>query len=66
MLLRRTLLREKRRRGAPERGPGLPKAMALELSDALRPILANFSFALMMTCIGIIVILVAIIYYSVL
>ena len=66
MLLRRTLLREKRRRGGPERGPGLPKAMALELSDALRPIFANFSFALMMTCIGIIVILVAIIYYSVL
>ena len=65
VLIRATFLREKKN---PDRvgRPGLAKVMAAELSQAAGPILSNFTFALMMTCIGIVVILFAIVYTSVL
>lgn len=66
MLMRRTILREKRKNVQAGRGPGLARAMTSEFSEAARPLLANFSFALMMTCIGIIIILFVIVYFAVL
>ena len=42
---------------------GVPEAA--EFSEAARPIVTNFTFALLMTCLGIIVMLFAIFYFSV-
>jgi hypothetical protein len=39
--------------------------MAAEFSEAARPIVTNFTFALLMTCLGIIVMLFAIFYFAV-
>ena len=64
LLLQHTVFR-KRKDPDEKEGPGLVRALTGELSEAARPIVSNFTFALMMTCIGIIVILFVIIYGSV-
>ena len=65
MLARKTFLREKvaGRRG---RRRGLAVVMAEELQEAARPLISNFTFAMLMTCVGIVVILFAIVYTAVL
>ena len=62
VLLRRTVVKERKVRGKPRAHPGLFRTVYTELSGAARPITSNFTFALMMTCIGIIIILCAVIY----
>ena len=42
--------------------PGLAGVMAEELQEAARPIISNFTFAMLMTCVGIVVILFAIVF----
>ena len=61
-LFRATFAREKKVRGKEIVHPGLLRTMAAELGEAARPITSNLTFALLMTCIGILVILCAIIY----
>ena len=56
-LLRATILRERKVRTAEERAPGKLRTAAHVTGDALRPITLNFSFALIMTCLGILVFL---------
>ena len=65
VLARRTFLREKVVKNRVRRG-GLARVMAAEFSEASKPIVSNFTFALMMTCVGIVVILFVIVYTSVL
>ena len=55
VLMRRTVVSEKKVVGKKEAGRGLQWARATE--EALNPIIGNFSFALMLSCIGIILIL---------
>ena len=61
VLLRKTILREKKVKGLESAHPGLFRTLAIELSGAAEPITSNFTFALMMTCIGIVIILCTII-----
>ena len=61
MLLRKTVMRERKVRGVKSAHPGLLRTLTAELSGSAEPITSNFSFALMMTCIGIIVILFTVI-----
>ena len=63
--MRKTFMREK---GSKKKGdnPGLWRVMSAELAEAAEPIISNFTFALLMTCVGIVVILLAIVYASVL
>ena len=61
MLLRKTVMREKKVRGAQSAYPGLFRTLSAEFSGSAEPVTSNFTFALMMTCIGIIVILCTII-----
>ncbi len=61
LLLRKTILREKKVKGAESAHPGLLRTLSIELSGAAEPITSNFTFALMMTCIGIVIILCTII-----
>ena len=62
VFLRKTFLREKKVRGETARHPGLIRTMYAELKEAIYPLTANFTFALMMTCIGILIILCSIIF----
>ncbi len=62
VFFRRTILREKKVRGGSVSRPGLFRVMATELSETSREISSNFTFALMMTCIGIVVILVIVVF----
>ena len=62
VLLRRTVVREKAVQKADAEKAGRLKVLQRETHDAVQPILMNFSFALMMTCIGIVLILGAVIY----
>ena len=64
VLLRKTIMREKRIRVDTDKGPGLGRALAAEFAEAAKPMLSNFTFALMMTCIGILVILFVVVYAS--
>ncbi len=66
VLLRRTVLKEKRGNTGDKEGMWLGRIIAAELTQASRPLVSNFTFALMMTCIGIIVILCVLVYASVL
>ncbi|MBQ8305949.1 MAG: NADH dehydrogenase [Blautia sp.] len=59
-LLRKTVVREKKVKGRKSVHPGLLRTMSAEISGGAEPVTSNFTFALMMTCIGIIVILLAI------
>lgn len=58
MLFRRTILRERRVRTAEDIRPGKLQTAARVTHNALRPLIMNFSFALMMTCIGIVVFII--------
>ncbi|MGX8704498.1 MAG: proton-conducting transporter transmembrane domain-containing protein, partial [bacterium] len=58
MLLRKTIFRERRVRTAEDFKPGKLRTAVRVTQDALRPLAMNFSFALMMTCIGIVVFIV--------
>ena len=60
VLLRRTIFRERKVKGKKAAHPGLPKTLMAEISGAAQPLTSNFTFAMMMTCIGIVVILCAI------
>ena len=64
VFLRKTIMREKRISVDTDRGPGLGRALAAEFAEAAKPMLSNFTFALMMTCIGIVVILFVVVYAS--
>lgn len=61
MLLRKTVMRERKVRGAKSAHPGLLRTLSAEFSGSAEPVTSNFTFALMMTCIGIIVILFTVI-----
>ena len=62
-LLRKTVMRERPVKGAgPVRSSKL-KIFMRQTEDAVVPLFANFSFALLMTCIGILVILACLMYY---
>ena len=65
VLIRKTFMRETRVRNNSHRF-GLAGVMAAEFSEAAKPIVTNFTFALLMTCLGIIVMLFAIVYFAVL
>ena len=65
VLARKTFLKEKVV-GRHSKRPGLAGVMAEELQEAARPIISNFTFALLMTCVGIVVILFTIVYTAVL
>ena len=63
VLLRKTAVRERPVKGA---GPGRRSRLRVfmrQTEDAVVPLFANFSFALLMTCIGILVILGCLMYY---
>ena len=57
-LLRKTILRERRVQTAEDYRPGKARTAVRVTEEALRPLAFNFSFALLMTCLGIIVFLV--------
>ena len=65
VLIRKTFMRETRVRNNSHRF-GLAGVMAAEFSEAAKPIVTNFTIALLMTCLGIIVMLFAIVYFAVL
>lgn len=65
VLIRKTFMRETRVKDNSHRF-GLAGVMAAEFSEAAKPIVTNFTFALLMTCLGIIVMLFAIFYFAVL
>ena len=65
VLISKTFMRETRVRNNSHRF-GLAGVMAAEFSEAAKPIVTNFTFALLMTCLGIIVMLFAIFYFAVL
>lgn len=58
VLLRKTLLREKKVRDGHVEHFGKFRTFAEATREAAEPVFANFSFALMMTCIGIVLVLV--------
>jgi len=63
VLLRRTVMRERPVKRAQSGKPGKWQIFLRETEDAVVPLFANFSFALLMTCIGILVILGCLMYY---
>ena len=62
VFLRSTVVKEKKVQGISHSHPGLLRTIGTELSGAMRPITSNFTFALMMTCIGILIIFCALIF----
>ncbi len=62
LLLRKTVMKEKKVQGREKTYPGLLRTLYIELSSAVQPLLYNFTFAMMMTCIGIVITLCTIIY----
>ena len=54
-------MRERRVQGEERRHPGLFRTVLAEMQEALRPLASNFTFAMMMTCIGILIVLIAVI-----
>ena len=60
VFLRKTVMRERKVRGE-EGHPGLFGTLYRESKDTVGPIVSNFTFAMMMTCIGILIVLLAII-----
>ncbi len=65
VLLRATVLREKCVKRNGHRG-GVIGVMAAEFSEAVKPLTSNFTFAMLMTCTGIVLILFVIVYVTVL
>ena len=62
LLLRKTVMREQKVRGRENLRPGLISTLYTELEAASGPIISGFTFAMMMTCIGIVIVLCAIIF----
>ena len=62
LLLRKTFMKEKKVIGSEKPYPGLIRTLSTELSAAARPLISSFSFAMMMTCIGIVIMLCTIIF----
>ena len=60
LLLRSTLFRERKVQGAGEQRAGLMRRILVEMEDAGEPLAANFTTALFLTCVGILIILGAI------
>ena len=60
LLLRSTLFRERKVQGAGEQRAGLLRRILVEMEDAGEPLAANFTTALFLTCVGILIILGAI------
>ncbi len=63
VLLRKTVVRERPVAGARPEIPGPLRIFMRETQDAVVPVFANFSFTLVMTCIGILMILGCLMYY---
>ncbi|XME03676.1 complex I subunit 5 family protein [Lachnospiraceae bacterium C1.1] len=59
VLIRKTILAEKKPAGIAPGHIGFFRKLRLETSEAYAPIIANFSFALVLTCVGIIIILLS-------
>ncbi len=62
LLLRKTVMREKKVKGSEKPYPGLFRTLSTEFGAAIRPLVSSFTFAMMMTCIGIVIMLCTIIY----
>ncbi|MBQ7636823.1 MAG: sodium:proton antiporter, partial [Lachnospiraceae bacterium] len=62
LLLRKTAMKEKKVQGREKAYPGLLSTLSAELSAAAEPLVSNFTFAMMMTCIGIVIMLCTIIF----
>lgn len=63
VFLRKTVMRERPVKGAGSGRRSRLKIFMRQTEDAVVPLFANFSFALLMTCIGILVILGCLMYY---
>jgi hypothetical protein len=61
LLLRRTLMKERKLQGEERRHPGLIRTMTAELEETMHPLMSNFTFAMLMTCLGILIVLIAVI-----
>ena len=57
VFLNRTLFRPRRIKGIDEKHPGMWRVLREEVTIGARPLSQNLSFALMMTCLGILVVL---------
>ncbi len=66
ILLRRTALRERVIADKTMEKPGAVRKHVEEIREAYRPIIGNFSFALMLSCVGMMVILAVIMIYNIL
>ena len=64
MFFRKTILREKPVVGGKKMHPGLLRTVAEETAEAVQPLVQNFTFAMLMTCVGIVLILAIIMLYS--
>ena len=62
LLLRKTAMKERKVRGKEQFRPGFLATLGTELGAAAAPLFYNFTFAMMMTCLGIVIILCAIIF----
>ena len=60
LLLRSTIFRERKVQGAGEQRASVMRRILVEMEDAGEPLAANFTTALFLTCVGILVILGAI------
>ena len=63
VFLRKTVMRERPVKGAGSGRRSRLKIFMRQTEDAVVPLFANFSFALLMTCIGILIILGCLMYY---
>ena len=59
VFLRNTILKERKPTGLNSGRIGFIRKFKLEASEAYAPIIGNFSFALVLTCIGIVIILIS-------
>nr|MCR5023133.1 hypothetical protein [Lachnospiraceae bacterium] len=62
LLLRKTVMREKKVQGRENPSPGLISTLYTELGAVARPLTSGFTFAMMMTCLGIVIVLCTIIF----
>ena len=60
--LRNTLLKERKPTGINSGRIGFLRKIRLETAEAYAPIIGNFSFALALTCIGIVIILITLLF----
>ena len=61
LLLRRTLMKERKVQGEERRHPGLIRTITAEFEETMHPLTSNFTFAMLMTCIGILIVLIAVV-----